>query len=467
VSLGSYSDATTDYSTAVGYAGQATGTAATALGGETLALAPFATAVGYSAEAKTGSWASALGYNSNADGAASTAIGSQAQATAIGSSATGYNAVASGDYATVLGYGSNAAGATALALGAAAKASQTGSVAIGGDAGVLDADSDGAQATGAYALALGADAKSSGTLSFAIGPTSSASATQAMALGTGAKATANFSYAIGLSAQANAVNSLALGAFALANATHDRSTAIGYQASTTRADQVMIGTVNRTYTLPGLPTAASNAAQSGSKFYVTVDAQGNLGYITTPISGASSSITAEPLRTASLSVSAEAAPISAVLGTQAATVEQPAEAAPSIASNTGQTTAGDTISAIPSRAVLAALTPSAVADADFSALSGRVGAIEGRVAAIEGQLSRFDKRIASSTAVAVAMGGAAFLPDMKFNLTANVGTYDGAHAGALQLGALVSPHVALNAGVATGFNKQGSTAGRVGVTFGW
>jgi len=350
-------------------------------------------------------------------------------------------------------------------MGASATASQTGSVAIGGDAGALDADSDGAQATGAYALALGADAKSSGTLSFAIGPTSQATATQAMALGTGAKATANFSYAIGLSAQANGVNSLSLGAFAVAG--HDRSTAIGYQATTTRADQIMIGTNTRTYTLPGLPTAASNAAQSGSKFYVTVDANGNLGYITTPISGASSAITAEPLRTASLAASAEAAPIAAVLGTAAATVEQPAEAAPSYVASSGQTTSSDSVAAAPSRAVLAALTPSAVADADFAALNGRVGAIEGRVAAIEGQLARFDKRIASSTAVAVAMGGAAFLPDMKFNLTANLGTYDGAHAGALQLGALVSPHVALNAGVATGFNKQGKTAGRVGVTFGW
>jgi len=75
--------------------------------------------------------------------------------------------------------------------------------------------------------------------------------------------------------------------------------------------------------------------------------------------------------------------------------------------------------------------------------------------------------VASSTAIAVAMGGATFLPGMKFNLTANVATYDGAHAGSLQIGALVSDHVAVNAGVATGFNRRGKTAGRVGVTFGW
>ena len=65
------------------------------------------------------------------------------------------------------------------------------------------------------------------------------------------------------------------------------------------------------------------------------------------------------------------------------------------------------------------------------------------------------------------MSGNAFLPDMKFNLTANVATYDGAHAGALQMGALVSRHVAVNAGVATGFNRGGKTAARAGVTLGW
>jgi hypothetical protein len=68
---------------------------------------------------------------------------------------------------------------------------------------------------------------------------------------------------------------------------------------------------------------------------------------------------------------------------------------------------------------------------------------------------------------AVAMSGNAFLPNTRFNLTANVSTYDGAHAGSFQVGAMVSDNVAVNAGMATGFNKGGKTAGRVGVTFGW
>lgn len=100
-------------------------------------------------------------------------------------------------------------------------------------------------------------------------------------------------------------------------------------------------------------------------------------------------------------------------------------------------------------------------------LSNRLGAVESRVATLASRIDRQDAKIASSTALAVAMGGAVFLPGMKFNLTANVGTYEGAHAGSIQFGALVSPHVAVNAGVATGFNKGGKTAGRVGFTLGW
>lgn len=104
--------------------------------------------------------------------------------------------------------------------------------------------------------------------------------------------------------------------------------------------------------------------------------------------------------------------------------------------------------------------------ADMS-LNTRINGIGSRLDQIDSRLNGMENRVSSGTAVATAMGGAAFLPDMKFNLTANVATYDGAHAGALQLGILVSPNVAVNAGVASGFNKNGKTAARAGVTFGW
>ncbi len=97
----------------------------------------------------------------------------------------------------------------------------------------------------------------------------------------------------------------------------------------------------------------------------------------------------------------------------------------------------------------------------------RLTSLDGRVGDLEARMDAFDDGVAGATAVATAMSGNAFLPDMRFNLTANVATYDGAHAGALQIGAMVTPHVAINAGVATGFNRGGKTAARAGVTVGF
>jgi len=60
------------------------------------------------------------------------------------------------------------------------------------------------------------------------------------------------------------------------SATHSGSTAIGGGAFTTRANQVVLGTSNETYTLPGLSSAASTAAQAGPISLVTTDGAGNL-----------------------------------------------------------------------------------------------------------------------------------------------------------------------------------------------
>ena len=78
-----------------------------------------------------------------------------------------------------------------------------------------------------------------------------------------------------------------------------------------------------------------------------------------------------------------------------------------------------------------------------------------------------DDRAAAGTAAAVALSGGMFLPGKSFNLTGNVGAYRGAVAGALQIGALVSDMVAVNAGLANGFNKGGKTALRAGFTLGF
>jgi len=59
-------------------------------------------------------------------------------------------------------------------------------------------------------------------------------------------------------------------------ASHAGSTAIGTGAATTRNNQVMIGTASDTYTMPGIASAASRAAQSGATRVLTTDASGNI-----------------------------------------------------------------------------------------------------------------------------------------------------------------------------------------------
>jgi hypothetical protein len=97
----------------------------------------------------------------------------------------------------------------------------------------------------------------------------------------------------------------------------------------------------------------------------------------------------------------------------------------------------------------------------------RIDTLELIATDLDERIGKVDDRASAGTAAAVALSGAMFLPGKTFNLTGNVGSYRGAHAAALQFGALVSDHVALNAGISHGFNKGGKTALRAGFTLGW
>jgi hypothetical protein len=102
-----------------------------------------------------------------------------------------------------------------------------------------------------------------------------------------------------------------------------------------------------------------------------------------------------------------------------------------------------------------------------SAVATLTGNFNTFTASVNANLIRYRKLAQAGTAVAVAMSGGTFLPDKKVNLTVNFGHFEGESAMSGQLGFLVSPNVALNAGVATSFTKGGGTAFRVGGTFGF
>jgi hypothetical protein len=143
-----------------------------------------------------------------------------------------------------------ATGLTSTATGTLSVASGVGATAIG----------EGAVASGDPATALGLSAFASGNNSAALGANSTASGNASSAIGQGATAAGDFSVALGQGASAPFANSIA----------------IGQGAATTRANQVMLGNVSNTYTLPGIASAASKAAQTGPVQIVTSDASGNL-----------------------------------------------------------------------------------------------------------------------------------------------------------------------------------------------
>ena len=221
------------------------------------------------------------------------------QATALGTNATavGRNATA-GTNATSLGVasGSNTEGVTSIgaftnlglfapgiystAIGAGVVTSNTAaysggdySVAIGGGDGTA-AGGTGAMASATGSIAIGNQSIASNSSATAVGRSATASGQQATAMGVDAQATALFTSALGSSAKATANSATAVGSNTTAGFTN--STAIGNGATTTAVNQIAVGTASNTYTMSGITSAASTAAQTGPTKIVTTDAFGNL-----------------------------------------------------------------------------------------------------------------------------------------------------------------------------------------------
>ena len=322
----------------------------------------------------------------------------------VGNNDGGAAPTATGNGAVAGGSGTVANGEGAIAFGLDNKATGNGAVAIG----------DPNIATGTGAVAIGADNTASGNGAVALGNLSSANGASAVALGDTATATGAGNVAIGGGSSATGANSVALGAGSVASDAN--SVSVGAAGAERRVTNVAAG------------TGATDAVNKGQLDTETVARQ------------------------------AMGVELGAAIGTEtAARVQANLQMSQRLAVQ--ETTTADLTVGLANEM-------SARLAAD-NALSARVDGLATRLDQIDTQIAVLDDRISSSTAVASALSGNAFLPDMKFNLTANVATYDGAHAGAIQMGVLMSPHVALNAGVASGFNRRGKTAARAGVTIGF
>ena len=322
---------------------------ATAAGIDAVACGTNATA--------SGSASSAFGFGSTASGNSSSAYGFNSSASGFGSSAYGVNSTASDIGSSAYGIDSTASALNSSAFGNSSTASGNLSSAFG----------FGSTASGLNSTASGDGSTASGNFSAAYGHTSTASGAQSSAFGDGSTASGTFSAAFGSFAKAGFYNSAAFGSGATA----------------TRDNQQVFGTTDSTYTAPGITSAASKAAQSGTLQVVTSDAGGNLAV--------------SPL---------------ASLG---------------IASTT-----------------------------DISAINARLD-----------ELANRSSKAYTGIAMAFAMAGVpTLLPNEKFAVTANWGTFEGANGLALDAAVRITDNVQLNGGIGYGPNEH-IAGGRVGLRFGW
>jgi autotransporter adhesin len=267
----------------------------------------------------------------------------------------------------------------------------------------------GASATNSNALACGAVSLATGADSTAVGVLSSAIGDSSSAYGSHATAGGLESTAIGAFSAANGDNSTVLGVSAISNT--PGGIAIGHGAIANGNGSIAIG------------SGASNASFANSV-----------------------AIGAGTVNTAGNQVAVGGRTISQV-------------AAGAISATSTDAVNGSQLFATNQN--VAALQTSDTSQ------NARLTALEATSINLGDAIDRLDKRASGGTAVAIAMGGNTLLPGKSFSLTGNVGYYRNKAAIALQMGALINPNWAINAGVATGFNKAGKLGARAGFTVGW
>ena len=460
--LGTAARANGRSATAVGRASTAVGTDSTSLGAEAEAVGIDATSLGSKAEALN-QGATALGSGSRATSYASTALGYSSWATGLhgapsGSTAVGVKSHATGEKSAALGGYATAAGDYSTAVGQASEAHGHDTVAVGRGAvagAVLSSSAKGETyryETYRYsnvAKYLADNTRPSKVETVQIGK----NVYQVAALNRitsltkdnlpGALTTTTGGVAVGFRAAAEGMNSIALGWKAEATGTNGIAIGSGSGVSA-GANEVIVGTSEHTYKLPGLKTT------SGTRV-VTVDSNGQLSTQSTTTGTASSRGGA--LRGAA-GLSSE---VTAVSRTEAADYEK----APAIGSGpTAPATAEQ-------RRVVVQDTNRdgsvRLRTLDFGDLSG----MEQRLAGVDRRVTSLSERLNKATAMSSALSA---LPnivpgDNRFFLGVGAGHYSSEQALAIGMSARVQSRVFVNAGVALASGDEVSVRGGVGVVW--
>jgi len=395
------------------------------------------------------------------------------------------------------GMNANAAAYYSTAIGHNAQAVCENSIAIGHNA--LAAGSPGAN------TAVGNSAQVLGPNGTALGGWSTAAGNGSTALGTASYASGDFSTAVGVGARTE----------------HERATAIGIGAETTRAYQMMFGNGANTYTLSGIASASSTAAQTGSNRYmITTDDAGNLAVAAIPMGGSATTVVddlttggstdalsaeqgrllnerlsanetltndmvshvleigevadkasedaAEALDTANQARD-DIASVSTTADTALQTAwnaEVIATNAQTLASNAMQST-GATMSGelnMSDNRITNVGTPIAATDAATK------GYVDNKLEGVNARLSDVQTQTRRNTdgiAIAIAMGGLSLPANKDVAIGANFGVFDGSHAFATQGAFKVNDNLIFNTGIGFALGSDTTVGGRMGLMAAW
>ena len=273
-------NATGNFSTAIGYGAKTVNHDTTAVGKSSSANGLRATAFGVDSNADAEN-ALAVGPQTAASAKGAIAVGFATQATGLSSVAVGKEAIATKETSTSLGQNSQATANNAVAIGNKAVAAGTGNIVVGTNAGVYDAAVSAGRTVGADTVYIGADSgrnaynnerqisigkgtgnNATGVDNIALGLRSGAfvvgannvaigreagmgtdaqklSVTSTVAIGEAAKGSSNNTVAIGKTALAEKESAVAVGT--LSKASGDNSVAIGKTANALGIKAVALG----------------------------------------------------------------------------------------------------------------------------------------------------------------------------------------------------------------------------------
>lgn len=349
-----------------------------------------------------------------------------------------------------------------------------------------------ANAVANYATAVGYGASSLCENTVAVGTFAQAYGGPggATAVGSRAEAAGPNATALGLAARAMENGAIALGSGTYAAGYN--SIAIGGGVAATSDNQVVIGRDVHTYTLAGLASASSMAAQTGDyRYMVTSDEYGNLAVEMVPLAGVDNTqeVRAAQARADEAYGKAEGADDKAgeahrvadeakiVAGGASARAEAAFEGSEQAKGEAqrAQVTADGALQR--SGGVMGGVLDMGghrvtnVGDPVEAGDAANKGYVDRQVGGLKGALDGIDMRLdrhAEGIAMAMAMGGGVVLPAGKtFGIGANMGYFDEKQAFAAQVVLRVGDVLTLNSAVGFAFEDQSSIGARAGFMAAW